>query len=283
MLEDTGKAKIREATVAGLFYPEGRAELEKEVRSLLAGAHPVASSAAAILAPHAGLAYSGDLAALAWKSALGRRVRHIVILAPLHRSEESLVYLPESELFETPLGAVRVDRELVSDLSDCGTVFQESDIPHFEEHGIEVQLPFMRLLFPEAKLVPVILGKPSPKTVRALAAALGMVFGPNRDECLFVLSSDLAAGAEALGPSTRSSRVLDLIQAGDWQALLEPGSKDEPGACGGGCIAAYMSSPLAEGTKPVLLGRHDSSACRETREERLVEYAALAFVRPGRP
>ncbi len=279
MLENSGKAKIREASVAGLFYPEERTELEERVGALLALARPRAKAASAIISPHAGLDYSGDLAALAWKSAMGRSLRHVIILAPLHRAEDPLVYLPESEYYATPLGPVRVDRRLVSNLSDCGTVFQESDIPHFEEHGIEVQLPFMRLLFPEASLIPIILGKPSPMTVRALAAALGMVFGPRRDECLVVMSSDLAAGADAQGPAARSTRILEQIKSRDWASLLEQGSKDEPFACGGGCIAAYMSSSLAEGTRSVLLGRHDSSACRESQEERLVEYAALAFLR----
>lgn len=283
MAKHTENGKVREATVAGIFYPEDSAELAMAMGRLIASAEPgfdgeSVTRAKAIVSPHAGLGYSGDLSALAWKAASNRKIDRIVILSPLHRAEESLVYLPESDYFATPIGPVQVDKAVVEELLDCGTAFSMNDIPHFEEHGIEVQLPFMRTLFPEASLVPIVVGKAQASLVKSLAAALGLVFGPKAASTLIVLSSDLSAGLEAKAVGKTADQLLELVGRKDAEAILELKAEGVQIACGAVCLAAYLASPLAEGTKSLVLGRHDSAKSRESEQERLVEYAALAFV-----
>jgi AmmeMemoRadiSam system protein B len=283
MAKHTENGKVREATVAGIFYPEDSAELAMAMGRLIASAEPGSKSesitrARAIVSPHAGLGYSGDLSALAWKSACNRKIDRVVILSPLHRAEESLVYLPEADYFATPIGPVQVDKPSVEELLDCGTAFSMNDIPHFEEHGIEVQLPFLRTLFPEASLVPILVGKAQGSLVKSLASALGIVFGDKAASTLFVVSSDLSAGLEAASVGKVADQLLALIAQRDADALLDFRVDGVQTACGAVCLAAYLASPLAEGARSVLLGRHDSSKSRESEQERLVEYAALAFL-----
>jgi len=277
MKELIGQAKMRDATVAGIFYPDDPSELEDRVAALLEAAKPEVSNAKAIVSPHAGLDYSGDLSALAWKSAATRRIETVLVLAPLHRAEESRVYLPESDYFEMPTGRVSVDRDLVDELRDCGTIMSENDIPHFEEHGIELQLPFMIAQFPAACLVPVLMGKPSPAAVKALASALSLVFADRIDSTLVVLSSDLGSAGEENIASACADRFLKSFLSGDGKSILEGLASGQVCACGSGCSSAYFASGLAKGLRPRLLGRHDSSASRETSEERLVHYAAIAL------
>jgi MEMO1 family protein len=272
-----GQVKVRDATVAGIFYPDDPPELEARVGALLEAAKPSTMKARAILSPHAGLDYSGDIAALAWKSASARDVETVLVLSPLHRAEESVIYLPESDYFEMPTGRVLVDRALVDEMSDCGAPMKVNDIPHFEEHGIELQLPFMLRLFPEARLVPVLLGNPSPAAVKALASALSRVFASRRDSLLVVLSSDLGSSTDEHIAVALADRFLRSFLAADGKSIVD-GMKGIDGcACGSGCAAAYFASGLAAGLQPALLGRHDSSASRETGEERLVHYAAIAL------
>jgi AmmeMemoRadiSam system protein B len=270
-----GPVKLREATVAGIFYPDDPVELESKIASLLSSAPSM--SASAILSPHAGLEYSGDLAARAWKAAAERSIDTVLILSPIHRADEACICLPESDVFDTPLGAVPVDRGLVAELRDCGTLFDENDIPHFEEHGIEVQLPFMHMVFPEASLVPVLVGKPSQASIKALSRALDFVFGERREKLLVVLSSDLGSSSDDVEAARLADRFLSAIEASDTAAMLEDKATLPGYACGAGCVAAYLGSKLGEGASPVLLGRHDSSAVRESSEEKLVEYGAVAF------
>jgi len=282
MNEDTGKGKRREATVAGVFYPEGPEELGARVAALLGAARPPFFDARCIISPHAGLEYSGDLAALAWKAASGLAPKTVVIVAPLHRAEEQLVYLPESDFFDCPLGPALVDHRIVEELHDCGTNFSVNDIPHLEEHGIEVQLPFMRTLFPDATLVPVIMGKPSLATVKSLSAALGIVVGPLAEDCLVVLSTNMASGSDEAIVHRFTDRLVETIARGEPEALLKAGLDQRGPTCGAGCLAAYLASALAIGMEAHVLGRHDSTRSRQSGDEQLVEYLAAAFVPRGR-
>jgi MEMO1 family protein len=277
MKEIIGQAKVRDATVAGIFYPDDPVELEERISALLEAARPSVANAKAILSPHAGLDYSGDLSALAWKSAADRKIETIVVLSPLHRAERGLIYLPESDYFDMPTGRLVVDTGLVEEIHDCGTLMSVNDIPHFEEHGIELQLPFMQALFPDASLVPILLGKPGPATVKALASALALVFADRIQSTLFVLSSDLGSSTDEHTAAIHADRFLRSFLAEDGKSILGDLSIGDGCACGSGCAAAFFSSGLAKGMVPKLLSRHDSSASRETGEERLVHYAAVAF------
>jgi MEMO1 family protein len=277
MKETIGQVKGRDATVAGIFYPDDPSELEARVRALLEASKPAISGARAILSPHAGLDYSGDLSGLAWKSAAQAKIDTVLILSPLHRAEESHIYLPESDYFDIPTGRLHVDKEIVEALAASGGRMRVDDIPHFEEHGIELQLPFMVALFPKARLVPILLGKTSPQVVKELAAALGQVFAGRIESTLVVLSSDLGSATEEHIAAACADRFLRSFLAEDSKALLAALSTVEGSACGTGCASAYFSSGLSKGMKPLLLARHDSSASRETGEERLVHYAAVAL------
>jgi MEMO1 family protein len=277
MKELIRQIKVRDATVAGIFYPDEPSELDAKISSLLEAATPAVSGATALLSPHAGLDYSGDLSALAWKSALGRKIDTVVILSPFHGADKSLIYLPEADYFDIPTGRLTVDRQIVDELRDCGTLMSVNDIPHFEEHGIELQLPFMHALFPDARLVPILFGTPSRASTKALASALSLVFSERRQSSLFVLSSDIGSSGEDAVAARLAQRFLDLVLASDGQAIFDDLEAKDGRACGSGIASAFFASGLASGTRPSLLSRHDSSASRESSEERLVHYAAIAF------
>ncbi|MCK7470870.1 MAG: AmmeMemoRadiSam system protein B [Desulfomicrobium escambiense] len=145
-----------------------------------------------MLSPHAGFEVFRRGRRFRLVRRRARKPSVVVILAPYHRAEESAVWLPEAEVFQTPLGEVGVHRKYVEELESCGTLFRQNDIPHFEEHGIEVQLPFLQVLFPDASVVPILLGKPLPSAVDSLAKALSLVFREVRDTVLFVVSTNFA-------------------------------------------------------------------------------------------
>jgi AmmeMemoRadiSam system protein B len=274
MAEKAANRKVREATHAGIFYPDEPEDLARAVERLLQRAPNEACASPAILAPHASFAFSGDLAAAAWRSAEGRQVRRIVILAPVHRSPDAAIFLPESATFEGPFGTMEVDLEPVAELMDCGTAFVANDIPHFEEHSIELQLPFAARLFPDARLVPILVGRCGPSLARALSAGLRLVFGEDREESLFVVSSDLAFSADRETARRDSDRFLEQLFTGDREGLLAAAGR--PGMpCGTCAAAALLASGLVE--RACLLGRHDAGRLREREDDRWGEYAALSF------
>lgn len=278
MIENIGTGKIREAVVSGIFYPEDPEALGSVVRSALGGSFPGRNGALAILSPHAGFEYSGAVAAAAWSAVAPRKPSVVVVLAPYHRAEESAVWLPEAEVFQTPLGEVAVHRRYVEELESCGTIFRQNDIPHFEEHGIEVQLPYLQVLFPEASVVPILLGKPLLSAVDSLAKALSLVFREARDTTLFVVSANFSGFPSVPESAARFKKVLSFLASGDDEALYHEYRGDAPDMCGVGCLASMLRSRLLEGRTWTLLGQADSASKRSTLSEKIVFYAGGAWV-----
>jgi AmmeMemoRadiSam system protein B len=191
MLRERGNTSIRPPAVAGSFYPDDAGELRETVSEYLRQLSAQTSAAAppkALIVPHAGYIYSGGIAAAAYATvaSLRQAVRRIVLIGPSHRVHLRGMAVPAATSFATPLGCVEIDRELKSLLLQRGDVV-EADAPHAQEHCLEVQLPFLQMLFDDFTLLPVVLGSIAPEHV---AAALAQVWGDSAT--LVLVSSDLS-------------------------------------------------------------------------------------------
>ena len=181
---------MRPPAVAGLFYPDDEHELRDAVSAYLR--QPRADTAArppkALVVPHAGYIYSGGIAAAAYATVarLRQTIRRIVLIGPSHRVYLRGMAVPVASCFATPLGRIEVDHELKSVLAQRGDVV-EADAPHAQEHSLEVQLPFLQLLFEDFTLLPLVLGSVAPEQV---AAALAQAWGDAAT--LVLVSSDLS-------------------------------------------------------------------------------------------
>lgn len=182
---------IRNAAVAGLFYPGEARALATEVDDLLAASGepaPRLGFPKALIVPHAGYIYSGPVAARAYDELAGARgtVRRVVILGPVHRVPVRGLAAPASQAFVTPLGSVPIDTAALASLRDLPQVVQ-SDAAHALEHSLEVQLPFLQKQLGEFSLVPFAVGAASvPQVGEVIERLWG---GP---ETLIVLSTDLS-------------------------------------------------------------------------------------------
>jgi AmmeMemoRadiSam system protein B len=182
---------VRPAAVAGTFYPAERATLERLVATCLADAVDVDEQAPppkALVVPHAGLIYSGPVAASAYRrvAVAAHRIERVVLAGPSHRVAFRGIAASSADAFDTPLGRVRVDRDAVAQALAVPGVF-EADEAHAAEHCLEVQLPFLQTLLPASAIVPFVVGDASADEVAALLAALWG--GP---ETLVVISTDLS-------------------------------------------------------------------------------------------
>jgi AmmeMemoRadiSam system protein B len=180
-------AGTRAPAVAGSFYPADSAELAGQV-DLLLGPHRRDDGAPpALVAPHAGYACSGAVAASAYRR-VGRsaEVRSVVVLGPAHYRDPHGVAFPEAAAWSTPLGDVPVDRELCVRLGRAGLAHGD-DRAHRREHAVEVQLPFLqRVLGDGWACVPLAVHGTDADTV---ADCLDLVAG---DHVLVVCSTDLS-------------------------------------------------------------------------------------------
>src|SRR6187551_2203657 len=151
-------ASVRNAAVAGMFYPGDPHALAAELDELLGGveeACPRLGFPKALIVPHAGYIYSGPVAARAYDELAAARgsVRRVVLLGPVHRVAVRGLAAPSVEAFATPLGAVRIDREAIASVRELPQVVID-DAAHALEHSLEVQLPFLQAVLGDFALVP---------------------------------------------------------------------------------------------------------------------------------
>jgi hypothetical protein len=257
---------VRRPAVAGLFYPGSGGELRSTVESLLREAAPDPGPVPkAVIAPHAGYAYSGPIAASAFQAlaAAGAALRRIVILGPAHRVEVRGLALPGADAFGTPLGEIAVDTEAAEALSRLPQVstFPEA---HGPEHSLEVELPFLQVLFPRARVLPVVVGDAVEDEV---AEVLDLVWGG--PETAIVISSDLSHYL----PYDVARRV-DHETADEILALEGPLHSRQ--ACGARPINGLLAAARHRGLMPRLLDLRSSGDTAGDRG-RVVGYGAFAF------
>ena len=185
----SAQASVRRPAVAGFFYPADPAELRAVVSEHLRQAPaPRAARPKALIVPHAGYVYSGRVAGCAYAQLADRErpPRRIVLIGPSHRVYLRGAAVPQADAFETPLGAIEIDRALRARLLEGGSVIQ-SDRPHALEHSLEVQLPFLQSIFRKFTLLPIVLGDAPADFTASLLAEVW-----DGEDTLVLASSDLS-------------------------------------------------------------------------------------------
>jgi AmmeMemoRadiSam system protein B len=249
----------RPAAVAGTWYPALPGALARDVDGYLAAAGGPDEAIPrgrvdAIIAPHAGLIFSGPVGAYAYKAAATAGPFDTVILVgPSHFVAFDGVALYPSGAFESPLGPARIDERRGEELMAASPVIQPIPSAHTREHSLEMQLPFIRRLLPDAAIVPLLMGYQTVETIRALAGALARVAaGPG---VLLVASTDLSHYFDARTAEVLDRRVTDCVAACDPERLLQifeeypEGERGRFVACGGGPAIAVMLAARAGGAQ----------------------------------
>jgi len=271
------KELLRPPIVDGLFYPAKREALGALVDQLMTACSTPADARPAIISPHAGYEYAGPVMAAAYRAISLRAVRVAVVLGPVHRDAEDGVFLPESDAFSTPFGDIPVDAEAVAALCAADPVFRRNDIPHLEEHCIEVQLPFLARLFPGLAIVPVLVGNGGAPVAAALAGALRSVFSGREESTVFVMTANMASYMNGRDVEAERSAMESLLGGCDGKGVIAAAKKKQISACGATGIAALLSL-LGDGCDARILAR-GSSLAEDGDESRTVQYAAVSLDR----
>lgn len=283
---DPGRGAVREPAVAGAFYPADAAALRAAVQRYLRDAAPPAGPRpVAIVAPHAGYVFSGQVAGDAWRQAEGQPVDLVVILGTNHTAAGfGKVALYPGDGFRTPLGTAAIDQDAAQALvrADPDVVLDAG--PHLREHSVEVQLPFAQVLFPSARILPLVIGEPDPGLCDRLGAALAAVVRGRR--ALVVASSDLSHYPSARDAAAIDRRLLEAVVSMDPGAVRSvidaQMARGVRGlvtcACGEGPILAAMAAARALGaTRATLLRQASSADVPGGDAGRVVGYGAIAF------
>ncbi len=269
------RARVRPPIVDGLFYPAKSDQLATLVDQLLASSLTPTGSCFAAVSPHAGYELAGAVMASAFRCVSRRAARTVILMGPVHRDPQSGFFLPESQRFATPLGEIPVDERVVSLMLASDPAFVRNDIFHLEEHCLEVQLPFVARVFPDAAVVPILVGSRGTAAVAALLAGLRSAMAEDASSLVCIVSSNMASYMSGKDTDSECASMEELLGTGDWRALIAAEQKKKISACGATIIAALMCL-AGPGARIEILNRASSHE-KEKDPERTVNYAAIGL------
>lgn len=281
-----GQVAVREPAVAGSFYPADARALGAALDGFLADAVPPAGPRPiALVAPHAGYVFSGQIAADAWTQAAGQGYDVIVLLGTNHTGVNARrIAVYDGPGLKTPLGISHTDGAVVAALlAACGDCVADASA-HAREHSIEVQLPFVRRLFPAVPVVAAVVAPGDPAMAERFGRTLASALRGRKP--LVVASSDLShypPARQAVDVDRRTVQAILSMDPAQVTAALEGSTRlGAPGldtcACGEApIVAAMVAAKILGAVRAHAVSYANSADLGVGEPDRVVGYAAVAF------
>jgi len=270
---------IRKAAVAGSWYPGTAPALAAAVDRHLAEADRrptnVAGDVVALVAPHAGLMYSGPVAAHAYRLLRGRAYDVAVLVGPSHFVGFEGVAVYAAGSFETPFGMTRIEEGCASALMSASPLVRDHRAAHGREHSLEMQLPFLAHLAPRLPIVPLVMGYQTAATASALGDALAAAIAGRN--ALLVASTDLSHYRDAATAAALDQVVIDCVARFDADGLQAALDRNPEHACGGGPLVAVMRASRSSGARDAIVLDYADSGDVSGDKSAVVGYLAAAF------
>lgn len=269
--------RVRQSVVDGVFYPSSAEELSSRLSTLVDSTPASLGLSSAIISPHGSLDYSGAIAARAWKSASARTIGTIVIIGPSHHCFEPGIVIPESRVFSIPTQDFTVDRSILRELLHTNTDIVENDIPHLEDHSIEMQLLFASFFFPQASIIPLLVSDVDLSSIDNLFSQIQFILGDRIGSTLMVLTSNMAVEENEQRCLESTQSFVEALQARDIDDLTEV-YNGSVSFCGRNIIAGYLHSNLSSAMEAKWLGTATSAEFSDPGDP-IVGYSAISFAR----
>ena len=266
---------IREAAVAGQFYPADPLQLEATLRQQMPTS-VVVREAKGIVVPHASYLYSGRVAGRTYAAVSLPRL--FVILCPNHTGLDSPLSIMSRGAWQTPLGPVEIDENLSDRIGQACGLLQENPQAHRREHALEVQLPFLQhLLENDLRFVPIALGSVPYEGLVELGKALGEAVVQTSEPILLIASSDMNHFEPAERTLRKDQMAIEKILELDSQGLYEVVHRENISMCGYGPTICVMEACLLLGAQRAELIEHTHSGETTGEHNRVVGYAGLVI------
>jgi AmmeMemoRadiSam system protein B len=272
-------AEIRPAQFADdQWYPSSASRLRQTLRDYVdAVPERPLGRPLGLVSPHAGLRFSGSVAAHAYRQVQGRRYEIVAAISPLHRLAVHGFAITRYRHYSTPLGRIPLDEELVAQLTASLSVAR---VGQDNEHSLEIQLPFLQHALGDFNLLPVMMGDQSFPACEALAGVLAE--GLANRSALIVASSDLSHFHPYDTAVQLDRLVADRIQAFDPAGLADALEEGTTEACGGGPIITAMLACRALGADNATVLAYANSGDVWVDRSSVVGFMAAAFWRQDR-
>lgn len=247
---------IRRSVIAGQWYPGSARELEHMIQQFFANVEleEIDGEVIGLISPHAGYVYSGQTAAYAYGQVRAKSFDVVVMLSPVHRMFVGSYAITVADAYQTPLGDIPLDMELVDAL---GKQLSLTRLPRDNEHSLEIQLPFLQVALGDFRLLPVMIGESSFE----VGARLGQVLAEllKDKQVLIVASSDMHHIEAYQQVVKRDQVVIDALASFDMARIEEALSPWDCSVCGRIPIYAMLTAVRALGADQIKVLHHTNS------------------------
>lgn len=262
----------RQPAVAGQFYPGG----EDKLRAVLSQLLPVNNStkmAKGVISPHAGYVYSGAIAGKLFAQI--KIPDTVLIIGPNHRGAGAAAALYPDGEWLTPLGPTAINSRLNSLLLKHTPYLQKDTVAHQAEHSLEVQLPFIQYLRPDATISALCIGHGDYAALREIALGIAATIKEFDKEVLIVASSDMTHYESADAAQLKDHIALERVLSLDGKGLLEVCKQQRITMCGVVPAAVMIESALQLGASEAELVAYGTSGDVTGDNQQVVGYAAV--------
>lgn len=274
---------VRYASVAGSFYPDDKRILENEIGLYLRCAKilKTAGKLKILIAPHAGIKYSGQVAAWGYKQLENQPFQKIILLGASHHTSFSHAAVYSAGVWQTPLGKVEIESDLADKIIDRNIILSDSE-SHETEHCLEMQLIFLQKVLDDFKIVPVLVSRPSVQLIHHLARKISRQLD---EKSLLIVSSDFSHYPEYDNACKIDQDTIGSIVSGDLTKFSETIKRVENGkcqnlftcACGQEAIKTALNISQLSNIKNIRLLKYENSGDRGTDKSQVVGYASIGF------
>jgi MEMO1 family protein len=262
--------KIRTCTVAGMFYPAGSEVLKRMLSDLFQGIEG-SGDAAGVVSPHAGYIYSGKVAAQAFSAIDSHFSGTFVVIGPSHQGFTTCI---SAIPWETPIGQVEADTKLASYID---LPVDERAMSFGNENSLEVQMPFIRYRFPDARIVPVMMGCQTLSEVDRVSNLIGEALEQYDEPVKIVASSDFSHYVTHEKATHDDGYAIDALTSSmNVPEFLRRILTHRITACGYGPIGCMIQILKKRGASHCDLLKYQTSGEVSGDYNQVVGYAALA-------
>lgn len=270
---------IRPSPIAGTWYESNPKKLAAQIDSYLKNAHlpELNGEVIAVIAPHAGHRYSGEVAAYAFKTLEGMNPELVVILSPYHNYSPHPLLVTAHDAYATPLGNIDVDHNALAELKSNLDI-PITSIAQDREHSLEIELPFLqRVLKNKFKLLPIMLRAQEPAIAQKLGDALAKLL--KNKNAVIAASTDLSHFYDSRAANILDHEMLRRFESLDPDSIFRAEQTAKGFACGHAAVAAMVWAARALGADQVKILKYATSGDVTGDHTSVVGYGAAVVLK----
>jgi len=263
---------IREAAVAGQFYPGWPEEL-KETIGYMTSREEAKIDVVGVISPHAGYIYSGPVA-----GAVFSRIKFtgtFILIGPNHRGEGKPFSITSTGRWRTPLGEVGINAELAGAILKASGHLEEDTLAQRNEHSLEVQVPFLQYFMPGVKIVPILLSHARPDVYEEIGRALVQGLRETGEEAIIVASSDMTHYEPHEKAKAKDRLAIDAILKLDADELVRLIARHNISMCGYAPVISLITAARELGARKAELVKYQTSGDSSGDYSSVVGYAGI--------